>query len=105
MRVIAAARALPVQARRLSRRNLVFVGARRLVARKPPLAVPADRAAPAPAGRGRLAGQCGRDGLTKKKELACNPFGCKADRLSNPHGDMPALWFSIRLYSAGSQQR
>jgi hypothetical protein len=51
----AAARALPVPARRQSRRAMASDAARRLAARPRAPSLPPDRAAPAPAGSGRLA--------------------------------------------------
>ena len=59
----AAARALPVQARHPSRRDLVLDAARRLAARARPQPLPAHRAAAAPARRRRLARDAGGDGL------------------------------------------
>src|SRR5205814_10324548 len=58
LRVIAAARALPVQARRLSRRDLALVRFGRLAAGKSPLALSVDRTAAASPGCRRLARQC-----------------------------------------------
>ena len=49
--------------RRLSRRDLALVGIGRLAAVRQAVALSADRAAVAAAGRGRLAGQRGRDGV------------------------------------------
>ena len=69
LRLIAAARALPVQARRPSRRDLAALRARRLAARARPLALPADRAAAAPARRRRLPGQR-RSRRSRKRRLS-----------------------------------
>src|SRR5262249_5643031 len=65
LRRAAAARALPVQARRQPRRAVAALAARALATRAQALPLPAHRAAAPPAGRGRLARDPGRDGLTK----------------------------------------
>ena len=66
LRGAAAARALPLQARRQSRRDLVPDRARRLAARAQAQPLPADRAAAAPARRRRLAGDAGGDGVATR---------------------------------------
>jgi hypothetical protein len=66
----AAPRALPVQARGLSRRNLAIIGPGRLAARAQSLALLANRAALASAGRGRLAGQCRGNRLKRGKRCS-----------------------------------
>src|SRR5205085_8010816 len=58
LRVIAAARALPVQAWGLSRRDLALVRFGRLAAGQSPLALSVDRTAAAPPRRRRLPRQC-----------------------------------------------
>ena len=72
LRLAAAARALPVPARRLSRRALVPERACRLAARAQAQPLPAHRAAAAAARRGRLAGDAGRHGLNLTAADATN---------------------------------
>ncbi len=64
VRGAAPAPALPVQDRRQSRRDLAAVATRGLAAQQQPQPLPDDGAAAQPAGRGRLARQRHRDGLT-----------------------------------------
>src|SRR5207249_5452985 len=66
LRLAAAARALPLQTRRLSRRDLAALRPRRLAARPRPLALPPNRPAPAPPRRRRLPGQRGGDGVAQR---------------------------------------
>src|SRR5947209_5666422 len=75
LRLAAVARPLPLQARRLSRRNLAPLRSRRLAARPRPLTLSADCAAIAAAGCGRLPGQRDRDGLAGS-ERGCRLVGC-----------------------------
>src|SRR6266404_4357039 len=70
LRLAAAARPLPVQARRLSRRDLAPLRARRLAARPWSLALPVDRTAAPLARRRRFAGQCNRDGVAICRQLS-----------------------------------
>ena len=63
----AVAQPLPVQAGRASRRALVFHRAGAMARRARPLALPADRAAAAAAGRGRFAVNADRDGLNERR--------------------------------------
>ena len=64
LRHAAAARALPVQAGLLSRRDVLPDGAGRLAARQQPQPLPVHRPAAAPAGRGGLAGDAGGNGVS-----------------------------------------
>jgi len=64
LRHAAAARALPVQAGLLSRRDVLPDRTRRLAACQQPQPLPVHRPAAAPAWRGGLAGHAGGDGLT-----------------------------------------
>src|SRR6202011_6262111 len=69
LRLAAAARPLPLQARRLSRRDLAPLRARRLAARPWSLALPIDRTAAALARRRRLAGPRDRHRLAAGRQL------------------------------------
>ena len=70
LRHAAAARALPVQAGLLPRRDVLPDRTRRLAARQQPQPLPVHRPAAAPAGRGRLAGHAGGDGLSAHGQRA-----------------------------------
>ena len=80
LRLPAVARALPVQARRLSRRDLVVVRTRRLAARPRPLPLFADRPTAAPARRRRLPRQRHRHGLVDEEVgFRFQPSGRQSD--------------------------
>src|SRR5690606_33028923 len=82
LRGAAAARALPVQARREHRRALAPDAAGELAARARPFALPADRAAAATARGGRLAGHADRDGLAAVQSRGGSRFGFWKRRIS-----------------------
>src|SRR5882724_13055819 len=72
LRFAAAARALSIPARGLSRRDLVSQRACRLAADAQTQPLPADRTAVAAARRGRLPGDAGRNGLNLRPRDATN---------------------------------
>ena len=110
--VAAAAQSLPVQARAQPRRDLVAQGPRAVAARAGALALPADRAAAAPAGRRRLARHAGGDGLgagwtapsrpSSRARSAPRPFrlldiGCS--------GGLDPRWRAFGAAAAGDRHR
>src|SRR5712691_10490194 len=96
----AAARALPVQARRQPRRAVAALPARPLAARAPALSLPLDRPAAAAAGRGRLARDPGRDGLTKSAGRAYIGAGPAPKRRNSPR--CPG-WASLEAATSGAK--
>ena len=92
----AAAQSLPVQARAEPGRDLVAQGPGAVAARAGALALPADRAAAAPAGRGRLARHAGGDGLGAGWTTASRPSSRPRSRARSGCSTSAARAGSIR---------